>query len=207
MTAGPLEISHPDKALVARILGGDQQAVEEFFESCFPGLFRFAMARVDNDPDQAEEIAQATLCTAITALHTYRGEAALFTWLCTLCRHEISAHYRRRKRFPRQLDLAEDNLEARGALESLWVSPGAGPEGEAERNELSRLVHATLDRLPGRYGDALEWKYIEGISVDRIAQRLGTSSKAAESLLTRARDAFRDGFSSIMQVRAEAGER
>jgi DNA-directed RNA polymerase specialized sigma24 family protein len=58
-------------------------------------------------------------------------------------------------------------------------------------------VQLTLDYLPARYGDALEWKYIEELSVGEIADRLGVGYKAAESLLTRARAAFRDAFSSV----------
>ena len=34
-------------------------------------------------------------------------------------------------------------------------------------------MHAVLDRLPHRYGDALEWKYVEGRSVEEIGERLG----------------------------------
>ena len=68
------------------------------------------------------------------------------------------------------------------------------------RRELSRLVQATLDHLPGRYGDVLEWKYIQELSVAEIADRLGLGYKATESLLTRARQSFRDGF-ALMEGR------
>jgi RNA polymerase sigma factor (sigma-70 family) len=97
--------------------------------------------------------------------------------------------------------LAEDSAEVRGALESLWVLTGEGPEDALRQEEVARLVHVALDRLPGRYGDALEWKYIDGLSVRQIAERLGLSAKAAESLLTRARAAFRDGFSTLTHHR------
>lgn len=46
---------------------------------------------------------------------------------------------------------------------------------------------------PRADGSALQWKYLEGLS----AQRMEIGQKAVESLLTRARDAFRDGFSSL----------
>ena len=59
------------------------------------------------------------------------------------------------------------------------------------------MVWAVLDHLPVRYGNALQWKYIQGLSVREIASRLGASPKAAESLLTRARQAFRDGFAAV----------
>jgi len=65
------------------------------------------------------------------------------------------------------------------------------------REEIRRLVQVALDQLPRRYGDALEWKYIDGLSVREIAERLSVSAKAAESLLTRARVAFRDVFLAL----------
>lgn len=189
-------MNRADRSLVRRLIRGDEQAFEEFFERTFRGLYRFALARVNQDQDAAEEVAQAALCKAITKLSTYRGEAALFTWLCTFCRHEISAWYRRHRAIPIRVDLVEDVPEIRAALETL----GAGeddPGAALRRQELGRLVQVTLDQLPGRYGNVLEWKYLEEISVKEIARRLDVSPKAAESLLTRAREAFRDGFRTL----------
>jgi DNA-directed RNA polymerase specialized sigma24 family protein len=65
------------------------------------------------------------------------------------------------------------------------------------RKELSQLVQVALDALPFHYSSALEWKYIEGLSVKEIASRLELGLKAAESLLTRARQAFRDSFLTL----------
>ena len=185
-----------DRALAARMLRGEERAFEEFFAAYFPPLFRFAASRL-RDQTAAEEVVQSTLCRGLSKLHTYRGEAALFTWLCTLCRHEISAWCERRDRRPVEVDLVEELPEVRAALESLAAEGLAAPEAELRRGELRRFVQMTLDALPGRYADALEWKYIEGVSVAEVAERLGVGLKAAESLLTRARKAFRDGFVTL----------
>jgi RNA polymerase sigma-70 factor (ECF subfamily) len=175
-----------DRTLVKRLLAGDEEAFEEFFNGYFPRLYRFALARLDNCPDAAEEIAQVTLTKVVSKLGTYRGEARLFTWLCTFCRHEISAYWRR-----------EEIPEIRATLETLMVASGGGPEETLQRKEVARLVQVTLDHLPPRYGDALEWKYIHGLTVKEIAELLQVGPKAAESLLTRARKAFREGFSAL----------
>ena len=58
-------------------------------------------------------------------------------------------------------------------------------------------ILTTLDYLPAPYGDVLEWKYLRDMSMEEIAGRLGRSPKAVESLLTRARDAFRDSFATL----------
>ena len=188
-----------DKELAARIVRGDEEAFEQFFEGHFPGLYRFALVRVNGDVDAAEEAAQVTLFKALTKMHTYRGEAALFTWLCTFCRHEISAYYNRNRIAARQVALIEDVPEVRAALESLPSTLPGGPDLVFETRERSRLVQVVLDRLPSRYGSALEWKYVDDLSVSEIAARLGVSQKAAESLLTRAREAFREGYATLIQ--------
>lgn len=185
-----------DQLLVRRMLRGDDDAFSSFFNRYFPALFRFAVSRLGGDEDAAEEVVQTTLCLAVRKVHTWRGEAALMTWLCTLCRHEIGAFHEKKGRRADSVSLTEDVPEVRAALESL-ASMTPGPEAEALRGEIARLVQAVLDALPGRYGDALEWKYALGLSVDEIASRLEVSPKAAESLLTRARASFRDGFTAV----------
>ncbi|MCP3981960.1 MAG: sigma-70 family RNA polymerase sigma factor [bacterium] len=188
-----------DRSLVKRMLAGQERAFDEFFEAYFQSLYRFALSRLNHDEDVAEEVAQATLCNAIAKLDTYRGEAALFTWLCTFCRHEISAYFRKNKVAAGRIDLIEDTPEVRAALESAGEMFD-GPETALSRSEVGRLVQVALDRLPAHYGDALEWKYLDGLSVKEIASRLDLSPKAAESMLTRARDAFRDVFSTLTRA-------
>jgi RNA polymerase sigma-70 factor (ECF subfamily) len=188
------------------MLAGDERAFTEFFDGFFPGLFRFAVARMGRDEDAAEEVVQATLAAAIVKLGTFRGEAALFTWLCTFCRHEISAFYRRTGRDQAVVTLAEDDPEVAAALESFSAVSDTGPEAALRRDETARLVHVLLDRLPPRYATVLEWKYIDGLSVDEIAGRFELTSKAAESMLTRAREAFREGFATLARSPAN-GER
>jgi RNA polymerase sigma-70 factor (ECF subfamily) len=186
------------------MLSGDERAFESFFDRSFPALYRFALARTAHDDEAAEEVVQETLCRAVAKLGTFRGEASLFTWLCTFCRHEISAYYERARRRPVPVGLVEPDAEALGAVESLWVLAADDPEAAFGRGEVADLVHAILDSLPSRYADALEWKYVDGSSVKEIAERLGVTAKAAESLLTRARVAFRDGFRALAGDRLDA---
>jgi RNA polymerase sigma-70 factor, ECF subfamily len=192
-------LSSTDRDLARRLGLAEEPAFDQFFSQYFARLYRFARVRLGGDDDAAEDVAQATLIKALAKVHTYRGEAPLFTWLCTLCRHEISQWLERTGR--PAAPVGDDSAETRAALEAITQLSGDDPQQEYERRELARLVHATLDHLPGRYGDALAWKYIEGLPVDEIGRRLGLGYKAAESLLTRARQAFREGFASTSQQR------
>lgn len=193
-TSDPVTSDPVDRLLVRRLLAGDQQAFDEFFDAFFQKIYRFALRRLGNE-STAEDVAQATLTAAMRNLATWRGEAALFTWLCTICRHEVHRHWERSSHWPRVVALDDDEA-VRAELESL-ASAADSPERTAERAELTRAVQIALDYLPGRYGDILEWKYVEGQSVKEIATRLGSTPKAVESMLGRARDAFREGFAAL----------
>ncbi len=73
----------------------------------------------------------------------------------------------------------------------------ADPLRAANREQVRESILAALDYLPAPYGDILEWKYLRDMSMAEIARRLGRSPKAVESLLTRAREAFRESFSLL----------
>jgi RNA polymerase sigma-70 factor (ECF subfamily) len=191
-----------DRELVRRMLAGEERAFSAFFTIYFPRVYRFALPRVDRNEDTAKDIVQATLIKAMRKLGDYRGEAALFTWLCRICRREVADHLRAQRRHGEKVLLIEDSAEVRAALESVEAPPGDDPLRNCDGAELARLVHAVLDRLPNRYGEALEWKYVEGRSVEEIGDLLGIGHTAAQSLLARARAAFRDGLEAVFGASA-----
>lgn len=186
-----------DRKLVRRLVRGDERAFDAFVEEYYPRLYRFAYSRVGRDGASAEDVVQSTFTNVIRKIGSYRGEAALFTWLCTFCRYEIAAFWRRKGQRGSEVELLEDSSETRAALETLGVLQ-ENTVARFEKEELARLVWAVLDHLPIRHGNALQWKYIQGLSVREIASKLGVSAKAAESQLTRARQAFRDGFAAVV---------
>ena len=183
-----------ERDIVGRMLERDERAFDEFFADYCPRLFRFAVLRV-RDPDAAEDIVQDSLIGAMRTLRSWRGEASLFTWLCTICRREISAWEKRTSRRV-IVSIADDDPGLRAALDSIGAAAEA-PDAGLAREDTGRIVQLVLDHLPPRYSRALEWKYLEELPVDDIAARLQCTPKAAESLLTRARDAFRDAFAAV----------
>ena len=186
-----------DRKLVKQLLAGDERAFDQFFEENFARLFRFALTRLSDDPDAAREVAQISLSRAIRKLHTYRAESALFTWLCAICRNETSDWLARQGRYREHIVLIEDFPEVQAAVDSFQSPEPLSPEKHFRRVELLRMIQVALDRLPARYGDALEWKYIEGYSVKEISERLMIGPEATQSLLARAKRAFAEAYSSL----------
>jgi RNA polymerase sigma-70 factor (ECF subfamily) len=192
-----VSVTHSDWALSRRILSGDAAAFQELFDRTFPRLYRFALTRLDGDPDQAREVVQITFCRAFEHLDAYRGESSLYGWFCQICRNAIADLGRDRQRSLRHVIGPDEDTTVEAILESLAAPAEDEPERRVWRAELIRLIQTALDCLPGYYGDVLEWKYVDGLSVTEIAERLAIGPKAAESCLTRARGAFREAIAAI----------
>jgi RNA polymerase sigma-70 factor (ECF subfamily) len=185
-----------DLQLVERMLAGEDAAFEAFGACYFKALYRFTFARLQGDRDLTRELVQIAVTKALAKLDTYRGEASLLTWLCACCRNEILMHFRRRQTAPAEVELNGD-LDA---VPSFDAQRSGDPEAVLLRRETAHLVHVALDGLPDHYSRALEWKYVNRLSVNEIAWRLGMQPKAAESLLTRARQAFRTSYESLSRA-------
>ena len=123
-------------------------------------------------------------------METYRGEAALLTWLVQICRHEISRVLKREARTDMMQPFLNDEL-LRSVVEQV-ADERESPELQATRSELISLVQFSLDQLPEHYARALEMKYVLGLGSREIAKELDSSDEATQSVLARARRAFRE---------------
>jgi RNA polymerase sigma-70 factor (ECF subfamily) len=186
-----------DKRLAKQLLAGDARAFDQFFDDNFARLYRFAMARLSDDPEGAREVVQMVMTRAVQKMHTYRAESAMFTWLCAICRNEISDWLARQGRYRDHIVLVEDLPEVQAAVDSFQAPVADSPERHYQRVEALRLIQVALDRLPPKYGNVLEWKYVEGHSIKEISARLDIGTEAAQSLLARAKRAFADVYSTL----------
>jgi RNA polymerase sigma-70 factor (ECF subfamily) len=71
------------------------------------------------------------------------------------------------------------------------------PDAALETAETRNQVVTVMDGLPEEERLALEWKYVDDLSVGDIADRLGRTEKAVESVLYRARRSFRAHFNRL----------
>lgn len=186
-----------DRELARRMIRGEERAIREFMDVYFPRLYRFALVRMDEDPSGTEDVVQQTLTIAARKIGSYRGEASLMTWLVQICRRELVRHVKKTRRRDNVIRLFDDEPLLESILETL---DSDNPVDFTERTELISMVHLILDQLPNRNGDILEWKYIDGLSINEISERLGIGSEAVQSKLARARRAFKEAFSEIHEM-------
>lgn len=182
-----------DLELAKSILAGDRKAFDRFVEELLPVLHRFASRRL-RDEDVVHDVVQSSVCKAIESLPSYRGNAPLLSWACGICRFEVFAVYKRRRRVDER-ELVDESREIQDALAMLRAPES--PDTELERRQTVSLVHLTLDHLSEDHRSVLEMKYVQGLSVREIAAQRGASEKSCESLLTRARVAFRKTFPMV----------
>jgi RNA polymerase sigma-70 factor (ECF subfamily) len=176
-----------DRALVARMVRGDQRAVREFCDTYLPRLYRFALQRVAL-PADADDVVQIVLSTAARRIETYRGDSPLYAWLLTICRREAGRYAAAAARHQSVMDPNRED----GALAHLEAPAHEAPEAASRRRQLTGRVRRCLDSMPGHYAEALELKYLDGYSSKEIAAKLSISDEAVQSLLARARRTFRD---------------
>ena len=103
-------------------------------------------------------------------------------------------HFRRAGSRPEEVELEDAGNEIHHDAGFAHLE---SQEARLLQKESASLVHETLDQLPDHYSKAPHCKYLEGMSVKQIAWRLQLGDKAAESLLTRAREAFRKTYSNL----------
>ena len=109
----------------------------------------------------------------------------------------MSDWLRKQGRYREHIVLIEDFPDVQAAVDSFSVPVEESPEANYQRVEAARLIQVALDRLPPKYGDVLEWKYVEGYSVKEIAARLEIGDEAAQSLIARAKRAFADVYNTL----------
>jgi RNA polymerase sigma-70 factor (ECF subfamily) len=173
---------------VKHIVAGDTNALERFYEQYADSLYAYIYHWSGGVKEDAEDIWQESLLAAIRGLDAFQGQSRLFTWLCAIARRKTADHFRRLGRSVEALsvELVEDMPELidRAPLPEAWV----------QAKTTCMHVVTVLQALPDDYRQALVARYAHEKSVKDIARLLGKSYKATESILSRARSAFKDAF-------------
>jgi len=200
----------PDRDVVGRLVErarhGEAAATNTLFALHLRALYIYVLGRVRGNASDAEDVVQETVTAAVVGLGGYRRDAGFWAWLTAIARNKVIDHRRAtaaRERRVRTTAASDDELEG--------VARSLASEDLFERAEESEAVRAALaatmaalepdDRL------LLVEKYRRGRSVAAIAALRGVTLKAAESMLYRARERFRQVFTAIARGESDGSER
>jgi RNA polymerase sigma-70 factor (ECF subfamily) len=183
---------------------GDRDAIARFYDAHVDGLYAFVFYRVGRDASLAEDVVQETFALALSRRAEYdAARGSVGSWLTVLSRNVIRDHLRAHRRAD-DLQAAWERVDATLAQVFAAMAERPLPGDVLERAETRDLVHMAVANLPEQYRNALVRKYVDGESLDALAQELGISQDAAKSLLARARRAFRDTFATLTAHLSEA---
>jgi RNA polymerase sigma-70 factor (ECF subfamily) len=179
--------------LAAAAKKGEEAPLRRFYDGHFAMVYRYVLCRVDGNHADAEEVVADVFYQAFRDISGYDGRRAPEGWLLGIARHRVLDFYRRTGRRP-VMELAFSKFDEEFAKRLLDIEQGELPEEELARSELARVVELVLSELPAGYEQVLRLRYVDDRRVEEVAAALGTTAKAAEARLFRARDAFRDAF-------------
>ncbi len=162
---------------------GDSPRLSELYDEALPDVYRYLRARCGS-VELAEELTSAAFVTAARTLAAENPPLLTTGWLITVARHKLIDHWRREALANRSLKLLEG-----GRTESGSLAPDPWDV------VLDRVrARSVLAALPAHYRSALTLRYLDDLPVSECAALLNRSVRSTESLLVRARSAFRDHY-------------
>jgi RNA polymerase sigma-70 factor, ECF subfamily len=164
-----------DLELVSRCRAGNTGAMRMLYEAHSKKVYAMAL-RLTGSVADAEDVVQDTFIRAFRFLESYRGDAALGTWLCRICINQCRDRYQKSARMSPD-ELAQDTLAA----------PQVSSDGLAKKT-----LERALLRLPEGYREILVMHDVMEMEHEEIAQVLGVQVGTSKSQLHKARSKMRE---------------
>lgn len=178
-------VPQEELVLIERLKQGDESAFRTLVEQYQDLVYNTALGIVQNQSD-AEDVAQEVFIQVFRSIGSFKSEAKLSTWI-----YRITT--------TRSLDLlrAKKSKKRFGLLKRLWeteeespvenISDFNHPGVSLERKEEAAQLMAAITQLPENQKVAFILHKLEGLSYLEIAEIMGNTLPAVESLMHRAR--------------------
>ena len=180
-----------DDELLRAWRGGDASAGRDLFERHFEAVFRFFRNKADRD---VEDLVQQTFASCVGARDDFRGESSFRTYLFTIARHELYAHWKKRHRREAEVDLGSMSVE----------DLATSPSGELAARHDRVLLARALRSIPLDLQIALELHYWEELSGPELSAVLEVPEGTVRSRLRRGRELLAERFDALS--RGEGGD-
>ena len=183
-----------DTQLVQRAKLGDLEAFEALISRYEQRVYSLALKMLRQDQD-AEDVTQQTILSALENLSGFRGEASFSTWLLRIATHAALKIVRKRQ----GLNTVSLEEEAEGTIDSDAIPHPEyiadwrqSPEELVHKNEITRLLDEALSQLDEKHRLVFLLRDVEGLSVKETAEALGLSEANTKVRLLRARLQLRE---------------
>lgn len=161
-----------DADLLERCRTGDVDAFAALYQEQSPRIFALAR-RMAGSPEDGEDLLQEIFLQAYRKLDSFKGEAAIGTWLYRLALNHCLDHVRGKRA---KMDRVTDTFDA--AME-----PAARHDTPIARFDLERAV----ERLPEGCREAFVLHDVEGFNHKEVGRMLGIAEGTSKSQVFKAR--------------------
>ncbi len=195
------------RTTIERALTNDRDALEELLLLRYDWLRDVALRAVPaglRERVSVDEVLQESLVHVLRNFDGFEsrgGEASLFFWLKTIVQNTAKDALRK---FARSRETAmTDHTSTKSShssdsvsilISSLAVSNDPRASVVARGHEMTHAFHVALANLAPKYKQVLEMLYFEQLSVEQVAEQLGTTPAAVRGLRQRAREKIRDAM-------------
>jgi RNA polymerase sigma-70 factor, ECF subfamily len=190
-----------DRQLIARLQAGDDTAVQELADRFSARIYQLALRHMKNRED-AEEVTQDVLMKVYRKVGSFRGDAALSSWIYRITFNTAMS----RLRNTRLARLAEQERERTLAADRANDQPRAPrqaadwsrmPDESLLRVQLREVVTAAIAELPEIYRAPVVLRDIQGLSTEEASSRLHLKDQTLKSRLHRGRLMLRERLRSF----------
>jgi len=171
--------------LIKDILNGDRNAVVNFYKTYSSRITHFVQRKLPREED-AQEIVNDIFLEAIDNLPKLQKHEHLNAWLYSIARNKIADYYRKRK--------VKSVLFSQMPFLEIIEKELHQPEFELEKNRIRSKIETTLHNLSKKYRNIILMHYEENMPIKKVSEKLKISFQATQSLLFRARQAFKKTY-------------
>lgn len=188
-------MSIDDTSFIRQLQSGDPAAfpvlVRRYSAIILTTCYRFLLDRQD-----AEDIAQEVFIEVYQSIHTFRGDAALSTWMYRIAVTKCLDELKKRKRLRRITSIGKML-----GLDSIaeWIAGGREADASLREADTFQEITAILDTLPDNQRIAFTLSKIDGYSNAEIADIMKTTTIAVESLIYRAKQRVGKAIKEILR--------
>ena len=183
-----------ERALVAKVLKGDERAKYDFYQAYKQKLYSFCVYTLGANDPEIEDILQEAFLAAFQKLSQFEFRSSLDTWLTQICLHKCYRRFRQRGRLYHQ---AEEELE--GLLQPKALDAAAKAERDKEQKEKLEIVDKALARMGDPCRRILEMRNRESASYVEISRLLKIPMGTVMSRLARCTETLKEVVEKILK--------
>jgi len=175
-----------ENELLEKIKSGDVHAFKILFQSYRDAVFNLCY-RFANNKEDAEDLCQEVFFKIYNSISTFKHKSKLSTWIYRITVN-LCLNFKRKHRKFNWFFLDDTSEEKKDNSPCLTIPADDQPDRTLEQKEREKIVQDAINLLPNNQRVALLLQRYEGLSVQEIADVLGTSALSIQSRLARAKE-------------------